>query len=396
MKVLILCTSLYGGGAEKIVSLISQKLVPSPLIGIFNKKPKQHPYGGHIINLKFGPANNFLFKIVNSIKRIYIVKKLKERYKPDIVISFMQGPNLLNVLTKKKERVIISIRNNDVDKYTKASGAFLYFEHLLLKYLSNRADSIISVSKALVPLISKEYGIKDKSKIRAIQNGCDIQYIKAQMSKELPASYLPIFEGPTIMTVGKLETQKGHMDLLKIFYHVRKQCSNSKLIILGQGSLKNNLIGYAESLGLNVCTSMESQMEAKSDVYFLGFQANPYAFMSRADLFVLSSLYEGFPNVLLEAMACDLPIVSSDCPTGPREILTEGNNLFGKLLPMINNSSLNTNLSTDEVEWVNTISSILTEKGINSKLRELSRERVSSFDLDFLTSKWEELINAEQ
>ena len=114
MRILIICTSLYGGGAEKIISLISQKIKGQIIIATFNRKQKILPYGGHVINLNFRPTNNYLLKVINAFIRIFTISHLKKRIHPDVVISFMQPPNLLNLITKDQARTIISIRNFDI------------------------------------------------------------------------------------------------------------------------------------------------------------------------------------------------------------------------------------------------------------------------------------------
>ena len=103
-----------------------------------------------------------------------------------------------------------------------------------------------------------------------------------------------------------------------------REYTPSKLIILGDGELSDDLIKLSGNLGLKTFSLIGNvQVDDSHDVYFFGFQENPFKFISKSKLFLLSSLYEGFPNVIVEAMACGIPIISSDCKSGPREILTE-------------------------------------------------------------------------
>jgi glycosyltransferase involved in cell wall biosynthesis len=124
---------------------------------------------------------------------------------------------------------------------------------------------------------------------------------------------------PVILTVGRLHPQKDHTTLLKAFAQVRSRIS-ARLMILGEGELRPELETLAASLNLS------------DDVSMPGFVENPYAYMARAGVFALSSRWEGLPTVLIEAMACGAPVVSTDCPSGPREILDGGR--YGALVPM--------------------------------------------------------------
>ena len=119
-----------------------------------------------------------------------------------------------------------------------------------------------------------------------------------------------------LVTSGRLALQKNHAALIALFARLLER-RRARLVLIGDGELRQPLIDQARSLGLRVAEGPDGD----ADVYFLGFQDNPFRLQRHADLFVLPSGWEGFPMVLGEAMACGLPIVSADCPTGPREFL---------------------------------------------------------------------------
>jgi glycosyltransferase involved in cell wall biosynthesis len=124
---------------------------------------------------------------------------------------------------------------------------------------------------------------------------------------------------PIILGVGRLVPQKDFSTLIKAFSRVRRS-RPAHLVIIGEGRQRSEFTTLAQSLGI------------EKDIWMPGFFDNPYAFMSKASMLVLSSIYEGLPNVLIEALACGCPIVSTDCPSGPSEILEKGK--FGTLVPM--------------------------------------------------------------
>jgi len=140
---------------------------------------------------------------------------------------------------------------------------------------------------------------------------------QARLSPELPSSVGP--EDPFVLAVGRLHKQKGYRHLLMAFARIVKQRS-AHLVILGEGDERNELQKLADTLGI------------ASRVHFLGYRSNALAYMRQAAVFVLSSHAEGFGNVIVEALACGTPVISTDCPHGPREILADGR--YGTLVPV--------------------------------------------------------------
>ncbi len=124
---------------------------------------------------------------------------------------------------------------------------------------------------------------------------------------------------PVILSAGRLGLEKDYATLLRAFAEVTRS-RPARLVILGEGAERQNLLDLAESLGISRCFDLP------------GFDVNPFAYMAKANVFVLSSKYEGFPNVLAQAMACGAPVVSADCRSGPREILQDGK--YGLLVPV--------------------------------------------------------------
>jgi glycosyltransferase involved in cell wall biosynthesis len=123
---------------------------------------------------------------------------------------------------------------------------------------------------------------------------------------------------PTILAVGRLEPQKDYATLIRAFSLLEPK-HNARLLILGEGSLRTELQALVDTLGLS------------EQVQLAGFVSNPYAYMSRAAVFAMSSRWEGLPTVLIEALACGTEVVSTDCPSGPSEILEGGK--WGLLVP---------------------------------------------------------------
>jgi glycosyltransferase involved in cell wall biosynthesis len=241
------------------------------------------------------------------------LRRLINRTKPDVVCGVMDNANVLTVLATKnigyKPKVILSVHNPVTLKYNEPkTRLFNRLVFALMPYTYPAADSIITVSQgvatdlaALIP--------KTKDLLQVIYNPCvDQEVILGGM--ETPPETIA---SKLIIACGRLNPQKGFKYLISAMVEVRKVI-NTHLWIMGEGELRQELKDQIESLGLG------------DAVRLLGFKANPYQYMAKADLFVLASLYEGFGNVIVEAMACGTPVVATDCPFGPGEIIEDGVN----------------------------------------------------------------------
>ncbi len=187
---------------------------------------------------------------------------------------------------------------------------FYYILRQIIKWAYNRADGIISLSDDMAEEIRKH--LSTKGNIHTIYNPVDIDDILA--SAELPMTPTPPWDPKEryVLGIGRLEKQKNFETLIHAFALHRKR-HNTKLIILGEGSERRSL------------ERLIKQLDLADSVYMPGFVDNPFPFMKLAYKFVLSSKREGLPNALVQAIICGTQCISTDCPTGPREILDNGN-----------------------------------------------------------------------
>ncbi len=176
---------------------------------------------------------------------------------------------------------------------------------------------------------------------------------------------------------------------------------------MGDGKLRNYLTGLAGQLGLRVYSSWDQKSEESSnieniedhDIYFLGFQENPFSVLKRSSIFVLPSLWEGFPNVLLEAMAVGLPVIAADCQSGPREILSSSQQQdeanYGILLPVLDNKyySADEPLTVEEKIWQAAIEKMLVSKKVRTKYAVKSKKRAADFNPHRIAEQWKEVFN---
>jgi glycosyltransferase involved in cell wall biosynthesis len=242
------------------------------------------------------------------------------RERPRAILSGLVHINTIALLAKAVApgtRLVISERNTpSVDRKDRQPAARLGYR--LAPYLYRRADAIIAVSAGVADDLSASTGLP-RQRINVINNPVVTDQTLDLARKEFRHSWFEPGAPPVIVAAGRLAAAKDYPTLLRAFAKLRSTRS-CRLMILGEGDLMNDLTRLARELGIN------------RDVEFAGFVINPYAVMSRSALLVLSSRWEGSPNVLVEAMACGLPVVSTDCPSGPREILAGGK--YGPLVPV--------------------------------------------------------------
>ncbi len=321
-NLLMLTTQMSLGGAEKVfyqhVREFSKKYHVTVCLFTKDNFYPHFTIDNEIIELDDKP-------ISNSIKRWWYRKqKLGEIIKEkqiDVCISHMEGPNILlswsNTGSCKKVLCVHGSIHGDIAK-SALKKKVLNKAVLPLSY--RKAAKVVAVSKAMGAEL-RGIGLP-APKVVSIPNFFEVNRIE-QLSWESLEAYAPIFEGSgTLVHAGRLSREKNQKVLLDMLAAAKVAGMSKKLCIVGEGELKQDLLARAQANGLKVYEPEGAQpLHADYDVYFVGNQTNPYRFMARAEAFVLSSFFEGFPLVLGEALACGIPVISVDCETGPREIL---------------------------------------------------------------------------
>jgi len=300
-----------------------------------------------------------------------ILKKLKKKNRIDTVISLLSRANYVNVLSRyfgSKHKCLLSERNLAsllYDSY-RIRGKI---NRLLIRNLYPNCDRIIAISTGVKKDLEKNFNISEK-KIEIIYNPIDIEDV-AKLSKEkIKNEWLDNKLNKTIITVGRLDRNKNQALLIRAFKQVNELLPETRLLIIGEGQERNNL------------TTLITDMKINSKTQMLGLQNNPFTFLYRADLFVLSSDSEGFGNVILEAMACGCPVVSTNCQSGPNEIITDGKN--GLLVPVNDTSALS-----------DAILDVLQSAQLREKLVINANDRVSDFNLKKILNQYYQCITRD-
>jgi glycosyltransferase involved in cell wall biosynthesis len=395
--IIFLINSLAGGGAEKVAIRLSEHLPISAFILLER-------------DVKYKTDKPILFLSNHSTKTSPIIKTLsipiyayklsKFLEKTSLVVSFLERANFVNIISKlfKKHKAIISVR---MDQQTGHVG-LRKLNKLLVRILYPKADLIIAVSHGVKQSLIN-LGIEEE-KIKVIYNPYPIDKIR-ELAKEPLGSYEEIFKHPVLITTGRLTKQKGQWYLLRVFKALKEKHKALKLVILGEGELKDYLVGLSEKLGLKTYVWDRDELSESFDVYFLGFQKNPFKFIARSKLFVFPSLWEGFPNALVEAMACGVCVVSSDCRSGPREILAPDTDFsyqtqkpefaeYGILMPVfeVKYKSAEEPFGGKEMMWVETIDKLLEDENLRKNYSEKAKQRAEDFRIEKIVQEWKEVL----
>lgn len=237
------------------------------------------------------------------------------RSKYDLVFSAEDHLTIIMAVAKHisrfSGRLICSSRVTPYDVFIGPMFSMAWCLRICYRWAMGRVDLLTCVSRQMVTQYRALFGA---TKHVGIYNPVVTESLLTLAESEPSHKWLgPSRDYKVIMTIGRLSAWKGHADLINAFASVRRQL-NAKLIIIGDGELRESLQSLAGDLGI------------ERDVDFMGYVSNPLPFLKRTDIFVLSSLVEGMPNVLVEAMALGRQVVSTDCDTGPREIIQTGVN----------------------------------------------------------------------
>jgi len=393
MKIALIIKDLRHCGAQRAISRLSFVLEEAGYeiyMVMLTAGEIDYPHDGKLILVGSPIEDGILRKIKNTIIRTLELRKIKKEYNFDAAISFLDTPNISNILSRQKEKVFVSVRNF---KSLEDSGIFGFLNRIMIKMLYPKADKIIVVSKAIAADMEVNYNIP-REKITVIYNPFDIEQIQSQSNEELPDDYRNFYNGHrVIISVGRLDHQKGYCNLLKAFSYLKTKCPDTRLVLIGDGEQTGQLEELTKALNI------------ENDVLFAGYQKNPFSFIRNAHVYVLSSLFEGFPNAMVEAMACGVPVVSTDCKSGPREILYELPDLsrdadgieyadYGIISPVFDTEDNwdYTVISDKQKIFAEAIAILLNDHALHQKYSQKAFERVKSFTFDICRRQYIELL----
>lgn len=351
-KIAFVIHSLGRGGAEKVVSELSiywqQKAYEVTLI-LFSDEIG-YPIGGKVICLDIPSGQGIVERGVILLKRAWQLRKIYQKTKFDLVIAIMESASFPSILVNKQT---IASNHCNPDLY------FSEAEWKVASYLFPKTQKVVCVSKVAMQAFKNR--LPSSTPLLTIYNPIDFTRLK-YYSQQNPVVQI---EGKYIIAVGRLELQKRFDRLLQA-YADSKLRYEAKLLVLGEGSLRAQLEQQIQDLGLEGQVLMPGNIE------------NPHPNIAGAEFLALSSDHEGFPMVLIEALAIGKPVISTDCATGPNEIIQQGQN--GLLVPVENILALRDAL--DELYFNKPLQHYLSKNAASS---------VAHLSIDKIAERWEAL-----
>lgn len=372
-NILIFCASMKKGGAERVISLLLKELENEQNIKVhfmMMEEGIEYDLPKYITPIIL--SNSKKSGVKKLLELPFVAMKLKKYIKENninIVMSFLYRPNYINILAKifgSSHKSIINIRST-TSRY-KNEGLLGKINLFLINNLFDKADLIISNSKGVDEDLKSIMNITTNTKV--IYNPVDIKYINSKKDICEDVDFKFFSNKKYIISVGRLIPLKRNFDLIEAFFELQKEDDNLEVLFLGDGILQNDLIN--ECVKLNI----------ENKVHFLGNVRNPFYYLSRSNLFVLNSQIEGFPNVLVEAMTCGLPVISSDCKSGPREILETEK--YGLLYPIGDVGTL-----------IEKIKFYLYQDVDKEVIKVKSLKRIEDFSVDKIMNQFKKVLEVE-
>ena len=333
-----------------------------------------------IIHLNLGVKKGKLGKIINVFKRCFAVAGWKKQLGIDVTYSFGPTANLVNVLSKSQGETWCGIRS-----YMDMNPS----NNRMLKLFTSRADKIISCSRLIEEELKDKFDCKN---VETLYNPYDSAWICSQAEEKITDIPWKRKENLTLVSMGREDDVKGYWHLLKAFSFVLKGEKDAKLLIVGDGSFEEYK-KLAKELGIeeNVC--------------FTGLKKNPFPYIAEAHIYVLTSYNEGFPNALVEAMTLGVPVIATNCLTGPAEILLQEytgqpeieESIMAEYGILIPNMSPEKNLQSsviedDEKKLAETILKLWNDKELYQKYVEKAKERSAYFNYETYIEQFQKMM----
>ena len=292
---IVIADLVLGGGQRSALNLASALSKDHDVtVLVFQDNFRQYKVPCKLVNLDCPDQDTIFRKAINVVKRTWRLKRNFNINKYDHIFGFMESANFPTALATPEAILSVHCNPHELNKY----------ESLLLGLTYPRASHIIAVSEDVATILRNDFGI---NRVTRIYNLVSFDDIKQQAVEKYSHNR------PYIVALGRL-TEVKRLDLLIDAYANSQMKSECDLLLIGEGEMRESLESQIKTLSL------------EDNVILTGSQENPFKYLKGAELLVLSSRTEAFPMVLIESLVLSCPVIATDCPTGPREIVIDGKN----------------------------------------------------------------------
>ena len=299
-NVMLITPMLHQGGFERICVMTARHLEADYDVTIVVLSMEDIAFdisNLKVINLDLKSRPGRLAKVINVLRRSRKLTKLQKNLNTDVSYSFGMTANIANALTGGAKKKICACHSFEEIK----NGRYM-------KLIGKKADLLFCCAKKMTDLAVKQYGF---SNIETLWNPCDTEEVREQ-SRKGNKEELTFFEEekPVFVSMGREDEVKGFWHLLKAFRRVSESLPDAKLAVIGEGSFEKY-------------KALARELQIEERIWFTGLKKNPFPYLAKGKAYVLSSISEGLPNALVEALSLSLPVISVNCLSGPAEILHE-------------------------------------------------------------------------
>ncbi len=341
---IVIADLVLGGGQRSALNLASALSKNHDVtVIVFQDKFRQYKVPCKLVNLDCPDQNTTFRKAINVLKRTWRLKRNFNINKYDHIFGFMESANFPTALASPEALLSVHCNPHELNKY----------ESLLLRLTYPRANHIIAVSEDVATILRNDFDIK---KVTRIYNLVSFDDIKQQAIEKYA------HKRPYIVALGRL-TEVKRLDLLIDAYANSKMRDECDLLLVGEGDMRESLEEQIKALSL------------EGKVILTGSQENPFKYLKSAELLVLSSRTEAFPMVLIESLVLSCPVIATDCPTGPREIVIDRKN--GLLIK-----------NDDEAELTKALDELYFDKELLAACREYAFESVQHLSDERVVKEW--------
>lgn len=399
-KILMLIPNLDFGGAQRVfhdhAKVLSEKY--EVIECVFNlNHGHAYPTGNRVISLDVYAGTNIIDKVWQFIRRCRRLNRIKNKEKPSMTISHLEGADYVNLLSFGRGKKVLVVHGSKIHDRDIDSSFGWVRKNLSISFLYRFAHRIITVSEGIKHELIHNFGLSEK-KITTIYNFFSLNDLQEKAIHGADINLPFQKQAYRLITSGRLANQKNQIPLLYILKHLKDKGLDVQLYFVGDGPLKQDIVIKSQNLGLSIKKNDDLQQAEDYDVILLGYQDNPFKYYGSMDLFVFPSAWEGFPMALGEAMVLGMPVISSDCPTGPLELLLPDwreepplQNYprycpSGILLPIPE-----TQKTESIILWADTIMNVLQDERLKREMGKSAKKRMELLDYGVMKDKWLEI-----